>query len=143
MKPTEIAITGKITPDGKLSMFMGELNEFLSLWKNSKVVVRVYASQPGTSEAFKGYYYNYMVPRFRKAIWENGERLTEEQTEIRMRELSPICIENIVNPTTGKYDYRLREISELGDPELLEHIEHLRQIAAEEYSFFIEDTNNL
>ena len=91
----------------------------------------------------KAYYYNYVVPTFKHAIWEAGERLTDEQTERRLREFSPIMYEQTPDETTGKYETRLREISELSNAELIEHIETLKQIAAEEYNTFIDDPRTL
>ena len=44
---------------------------------------------------------------------------------------------------TGKYETRLRTIAELSNAELIEHIEHLKQIAAEEYNTFIDDPRSI
>lgn len=90
MRKREITATGTINNNGGLAMYMGELNEFLKGWKGSRIIARFIVASPGSSEALKGYYFNYVVPTFRHAIWEAGERLTEEQTERRLREFSPI-----------------------------------------------------
>jgi len=140
MKQQEISISGTVTKEGKLLMQMGELNEFLKGWKGSKVV-RFMVSNPGSSEAIKGYYYNYIVPNFKKAIWEAGERKSEKDTDKFIRTLSPICWEETPNPETGKYDQRLREINELDNREMSQFIEHLKELAATEYFFFIDDKN--
>lgn len=139
MKKREITATGTINNNGGLAMYMGELNEFFKSWKGSRIVARFIVSSPGSSEALKGYYFNYVVPTFKNAIWESGERKTEEQTEKFLRELSPIMYEQTPNIETGKYETRLRSVSELSNAELVEHIEHLKQIAAEEYNTFIDD----
>lgn len=120
-------------------MYMGEVNDFFKSWKGSRIVARFIVASPGSSEALKGYYFNYVVPTFKNAIWESGERKTEEQTEKFLRELSPIMYEQTPNIETGKYETRLRSVSELSNAELVEHIEHLKQIAAEEYNTFIDD----
>lgn len=44
---------------------------------------------------------------------------------------------------TGKYETRLRTIVELSNAELIEHIEHLKQIASEEYYIYIADPNEI
>lgn len=139
MKKREIAATGTINNNGGLAMYMGEVNEFFKSWKGSRIVARFIVASPGSSEALKGYYFNYVVPTFKNAIWESGERKTEEQTEKFLRELSPIMYEQTPNIETGKYETRLRSVSELSNAELVEHIEHLKQIAAEEYNTFIDD----
>lgn len=143
MKQVEINITGRINNDGKLAMYMQELNDFCRKWKNARVVASFKVYQPGTSAALRGYYYNYVVPVMRRAIWDSGVRITEEQTERHLRELSPIMQIETVNPETGKYTRELREIKDLSNNELIEHIETWKQIAAEEYSVFIEDPNSI
>lgn len=141
MKKREITATGTINNNGGLAMYMGELNEFFKGWKGSRIIARFIVASPGSSEALKGYYFNYVVPTFKHAIWEAGERLTEEQTERRLREFSPIMYVERVNEETGVYSHDLRTVADLSNAELIEHIETLKQIAAEEYNTFIDDPN--
>lgn len=143
MKNREITATGTINNNGGLAMYMGELNEFFKGWKGSRIIARFIVASPGSSEALKGYYFNYVVPTFKHAIWEAGERLTEEQTERRLREFSPIMYEQTPNIDTGKYETRLRTIAELSNAELIEHIEFLKQLASEEYYLYIADPNEM
>lgn len=143
MKKREITATGMINNNGGLQMYMGELNQFFSMHRGSRIIARFTVASPGSSEALKGYYFNYVVPTFRSGIWEAGERLTEEQTERRLRELSPVMYEQTPDINTGKYETRLRTIAELSNAELIEHIEHLKQIAAEEYNTFIDDPKTI
>lgn len=143
MKPREKTATGIINNNGGLEMYMGELKQFFAMHKGCRIIARFIVSSPGSSDALKGYYFNYVVPTFRTGIWESGERLTEEQTERRLRELSPIMYEQIADPETGKYETRLKLINELSNAELIEHIEHLKQIAAEEYNLYIDDPKTL
>lgn len=124
-------------------MYMGELNQFFSMHIGCRVIARFVVASKGTSAALRAYYYNCVVPAFRSAIWESGERLTEEQAERRIRELSPIMYEQTADIASCKYTTRLREISELSNAELVDHIEHIKQIAAEEFGVFIEDPNTI
>ncbi len=142
MKQHEISVAGRINADGRLAMYMQELNEFTRKWKNAKIVATFRICEPGASAALKGYYYNYVVPTFRRALAESGERKTEEQTERYLRELSPIMYIQVADPETGKYITELREIKDLDNSELVEHIETLKQIGAEEFSIYIEDPGN-
>ena len=139
MKKREITASGTINKNGGLAMYMGEINEFFQTHKNKKVIARFVVIEKEASAALKGYYFNYVVPTFKQAIWQSGERKTEEQTERFLRELSPLMYEETVNDETGKYESRLREINELSNPELVEHIETLKQLASEEYGIFIDD----
>ena len=124
-------------------MYMRELNAFFKEWKGARIVARFSVASPGSSEALKGYYFNYVVPTFKQAIWDSGERKTEEQTERFLRELSPVMYEQTPDVETGQYETRLREIRELSNAELIEHIDTLKQIAAEEYSVFIDDPRTI
>ena len=64
--------------------------------------------------------------------------MTEEDMEKRLRQMSPIMqIEEV--DENGKYLRILRSVSDLDNSELIEHIETLKQIAAEDFSLYIED----
>jgi hypothetical protein len=143
MKRRKIAVTGTIDNNGNLRMYMDELKQFFKMHKGCRVIAKFMVESLGSSEALKGYYYNCVVPSFQEGMWDAGERLTEEDAEIKMRELSPIMLEQGFNEETGKYTTRLREISELSNAELVEYIDHLKQIAAEEYSIYIEDPQSI
>lgn len=121
-------------------MYMGELNEFFKEHRLRKIIVKftVIGSEP--SMAMKGYYFNYIVPEVRNARWQvGGERTTEKETELFLRQLSPITIAETANPETGKYEQTIRSISDLSSAELSEHIEFVKQMAAEEYGAYIEE----
>ena len=143
MKRRKIAVTGTIDNNGNLRMYMDELKQFFKMHKGCRVIAKFMIESQGSSEALKGYYYNCVVPSFQEGMWDAGERLTEEEAEIKMRELSPIMLEQEFNENTGKCTTRLREISELSNAELVEYIDHLKQIAAEEYSIYIEDPQSI
>lgn len=133
-------MTGRVRDDGQLEIYKSELNDFLAKHKGEKVVLTL---QPLPKEKTKGmlsYYFAYVVPKFKQAMWENGERLTDKQVEKRLRELSPVMQEQEADEQ-GRYRTRLRLIAELNNAELYEHIEALKQIGAEEYSIYIEDPN--
>ena len=132
-----------ITSNGKLAMYMQELNAFAQQWKNARVVATFRVYQPGTSAALRGYYFNYVVPTMKRALWENGERKTDEQTEVWLREMSPIMYQQEADPETGKYSTVLREIADLDNAELIEHIETIKQFAAEDFNTYIEDPNTI
>lgn len=137
MKRRKMVTTGQIDSEGKLKIPMGEVNEFLKFWKNTSVIVTFDVHQSGTSEALKGYYYNYVVPTMKQAFYEQGERLTEQDTEKRLRQLSPVMwSENVV---CGNYDVELKSVEEISNAEFIEHIETIRQIAAEELNTIIEE----
>lgn len=143
MKPREISATGVVNNNGGLSLYMGEVNEFLKLHKGERVTVRFFVAPKGSSEALKGYYYNYVVPTVRRALYETGVRLTEEQTEKYLREQSTVMDVAKFDTSTCKYTIRIKEIAEVGNAELIEHIEFIKQFAAEELNTFIEDPKTI
>lgn len=142
MKKREINITGRINHDGKLVMYMGELKEFASQWKDTRITATFRVYQPGTSAALRGYYYNCVVPTVQRALWETGDRKTKEQTEQWLREISPIMYRES-DPEAGRYVTELREIDDLDNSELIEHIDTLKQFCAEELNVYIEDPNTI
>lgn len=143
MKQREINISGRITSEGKLAMYMQELNAFAQQWKNTRIVATFKVYQPGSSAALRGYYFNYVVPTMKRALWETGERKTDEQTELWLREMSPIMYQQEADPETGKYTTTLREIADLDNAELIEHIETIKQFAAEDFNTYIDDPNTI
>lgn len=147
MKSLQITTAGTINKNGGLVLFMGEINEFLKDHKGDKVVVNFTVLKKQPSEALKSYYFACIVPTLKSAIWQSGDRKTDEQTELFLRELSPVMYEQTIDYETGKYNTRIKSVTELSSPELIEHIETIKQIAAEEYGVFVEDpkqyqTNN-
>lgn len=143
MKRRDISATGTINKNGGLVMYMGEINAFFADHKGERIIARFMVAPVGSSEALKGYYFHYVVPTIQNGFWETGERKTEEQTEYFLRDLSSICHEETVNEETGRYNYRLREIRELSNAELMEHIETVRQFAAENLNVYVEDPHTL
>lgn len=139
MKAREKSVFAKINDDGKL-MTPPDLREFLTMWKNNRVVVRFEILPDTPSEALKGYYFNYVVPTMKTALWESGERKNEQQTENWLREMSPITHHC---EWRGFWDVTIKEIAELSNAELSEHIEHIRQMAAEEFSVYIEEPQTI
>ena len=143
MKQREINISGRITSEGKLAMYMQELNAFAQQWKNTRIVATFKVYQPGSSAALRGYYFNCVVRAMKRALWETGERKTDEQTELWLREMSPIMYQQEADPETGKYTTTLREMADLDNAELIEHIEIVKQFAAENFNTFIDDPNTI
>ena len=122
MKKRQQTASGTIDSNGRLSMYMGELNEFFKQHKGKRVVAVFDVAEPGSSEALKVYYYNCVVPTMMAAIWESGERKSQEDTEKYLRELSPIAKECTPLVDICQYNTRLKEVAEFSNYELIEHI---------------------
>jgi hypothetical protein len=117
-----------------------DLREFLNQWKESRVVVRFEILSEKPSEALKGYYFHCVVPTMKTALWESGERKNEQQTENWLREMSPITHHC---EWRGFWDVTIKDIAELSNAEFVEHIEFIRQMAAEEFSVYIEEPQTI
>ena len=143
MKRQSISAVGAVTKEGRLSMYMGELKEFLSQNKGKRIIARFEVSEVGSSEALRGYYYNYVVPTMRQAFYDAGERMSEKDCEEKLRQMTPACFEERVDPDTGEYTADVLTIPDLSDARLVEHIECIKQIAAEEYGVYIEDPRTI
>lgn len=139
MRRLSISAVGAVTKEGKLSMYMGELREFLAANKGKRIVARFEVSEVGSSEALRGYYYNYVVPTMRQAFYDAGERMSERDCEEQLRQMTSVCFEERVDADTGEYSAEVLSVAELSDARLVEHIECIKQIAAEEYGVYIED----
>lgn len=136
MKRRETTVIGTISNDGKLNLQLSVV-PFLQEWKGNKVAITFKVIGGTQSEAMKGYYFNYVVPAMKNAIWESGERKNEKETEQWLREMSPIT--HIEEWHDGTWITKIKEIAELTNAELSEHIEFIRQMAAEEYGCYIEE----
>ena len=134
MKADKISESGMITPDGLLRMPMDRLKAFFADHKNQRVVVRFEAAAPGSSELQLAYYFNYIVPTIQTALWETGERKTEKQVDLWLRQQCGSCY----NDYGG-----LLEARQISKTDFSEFLEWLKQFAAENLYVYIEDPRTL
>lgn len=134
MKTDKISESGIITADGALRIPMDRLNAFFADHKGERVVVRFEAAAPGSTALQLAYYYNYIVPTIQIALLETGERKTERQTDIWLREQCVHC-------TSGWGD--LMEARQMSKNDFSLFLEWLKQFAAENLYVYIEDPKTL
>lgn len=134
MKADKISESGMITADGLLRIPMDRLKAFFADHKNQRVVVRFEAAAPGSSELQLAYYFNYIVPTIQTALWENGDRRTEKQVDLWLRQQCASCY----NEYGG-----LLEARQISKPDFSDFIEWLKQFAAENLYVYIEDPRTL
>lgn len=130
----KISESGIISADGQLRMPMDRLNAFFAANKGKRVVVRFEAAEPGSSELQLAYYFNYIVPTIQTALWENGDRRTEKQVDLWLRQQCASCY----NDYGG-----LLEARQISKPDFSDFIEWLKQFAAENLYVYIEDPKTL
>lgn len=134
MKADKISESGIITDNGQLRLPMDRLNAFFAANKGKRVVVRFEAATPGSSELQLAYYFNYIVPTIQTALWENGDRRTEKQVDLWLRQQCASCY----NDYGG-----LLEARQMSKPDFSDFIEWLKQFAAENLYVYIEDPRTL
>lgn len=134
MKADKICESGIIDAKGQLRMPMDRLNAFFAANKGKRIVVRFEAAEPGSSELQLAYYYNYIVPTIQTALWENGDRRTEKQVDLWLRQQCASCY----NEYGG-----LLEARKISKPDFSDFIEWLKQFAAENLYVYIEDPQTL
>lgn len=131
---------GRIDKSGNLLVKWDELSEFCSLQRDKNVIVRVAVQPKEPSEKTKNYYFGYICDEMQGVYLDNGERLSKEQVDERLRSLCPICYsEERVN---GSWRRVVREFEELDQAEANEFFEFIFQYAAENYNKIIEDARN-
>ena len=133
----EICTTGIVNDEGKVSLYMDEVNEFMKSHKGDRIMARFSVAHSGTSEAMKGYYYHYVIPMVRNAIYERGERVTDGQVDNMLRSRCPAC-RNEEKTDMGWYAI-VKDIDELGNSGMMDYLEWIKQYAAENYDLYIED----
>lgn len=130
----KISESGIIGKDGQLRMPMDRLKEFFAANKGKRVVVRFEAAEPGSSELQLAYYFNYIVPTIQTALWETGDRRTEKQVDLWLRQQCASCY----NDYGG-----LLEARQISKPDFSDFIEWIKQFAAENLSVYIEDPKTI
>ena len=134
MKADKISESGIITDNGQLRLPMDRLNAFFAANKGKRVVVRFEAATPGSSELQLAYYFNYIVPTIQTALWGNGDRRTEKQVDLWLRQQCASCY----NDYGG-----LLEARQISKTDFSDFIEWLKQFAAENLYVYIEDPQTL
>ena len=133
---TKISEAGTVGADGKLRMPMDRLNAFFSACKGMRVVASFEVAAPGSTEAQRGYYYNYIVPTIQRALSELGDRRGADAVDVyllseypgnktRLDTLEAVC---------GR---------ELDQCQMSDFIEWLKEFAAENLYVYIEDAKVL
>lgn len=120
-------------------MYMGEVNAFFKENRGQRVIATFHVAPTATSKAMLAYYFKYVVPTITRAAYECGDRRLQQDTDVWLREMSAVCWEEKVDVETGEYQSRLREVTELSNAEMIDYLEFLKQMAAEEYNVYVED----
>lgn len=134
----KISESGIITDNGQLRLPMDRLNAFFAANKGKRVVVRFEAAEPGSTELQLAYYYNYIVPTIKTALYKNGERYTESGVDRWIINNYPYSRDLVTPDGEPKVVGRQLTIWEMSDL-----LDWLKQFAAENLSVYIEDPRTI
>lgn len=133
----EFYTTGVVDNSGKLRMPMADVNDFFQKHKGDRIVAKFMAYPKETSDALKGYYYNYVVPTIRQALRDVGDAKTDKETDEYLREVCPLCV--CQTHTEDGWASKSIELDEMGNEQIIEFIEWLKMWSAENLSVYIEE----
>lgn len=134
-------ITGK---DGELKFhdFPG-IKALAEKNPNKRFVMYFEILETEASNLIKGYYLKKIVPDFQEQFREKlGERMTLKAVDESLRNFYPGAkVEVFVNK--GFETERIKTIDEFSNKEMIDFIDHLKMLAAQEFDLFIEDPKNI
>lgn len=139
MKQRNYNLSGKTDSNGKFTISDKKaFDDFFRHRPDCNFVGEIVVAGIG-STLLRNYYFYKIVPEIRNALWQGGTTKTKSETDLYLRSICPITIEEVLNIETWKYDQRIREIIELDNHELVHFLDYIKQFAAEELSLYIED----
>lgn len=138
MKTNEISESGIIGTDGRLRLPMDRINVFCAANKGKRVIIRFETAEPGSTKLQQAYYYNYVVPTIKAALYVNGERYTESDVDRWIINNYPLSKDLFTENGEPKVVGTQLTISEMSDL-----LEWLKQFAAENLSVYIEDPRTI
>lgn len=135
----KISESGIISDDGKLRLPMFRVNAFCLANKGKRVIVRIEAAAPGSTELQRAYYYNYVVPTISAALYEQGTRKSEMAVD-----------KWLVNEYPGDKEeseiglgVEVTEARQFNKSQMFDFLEWLKQYAAENLYVYVEDPRTL
>lgn len=142
MKPHSVTIVGKVSNQGKpLIANKAEMDQFFKGWENETFIMEVNVYPKNNARALIAYYEKKVVPDYQMIFREvDGERLTLCQVDEKLKQMSPVMIEEIPEKESGGFKLvKLKNIYEVSNSQLVEYVNHIRNIAARDYGWKIID----
>ena len=126
-----ICESGIINAEGKMRLPMDRVNAFFQANKGKRLIIRFEAEEHGSTEAQLAYYFNYIIPTIRQALYEIGERKTDKQIDLWLRQQCSSCYDENGDLLTA------RQISK---PDFSDFIDWIKQTMSETLYIYIEDS---
>jgi len=135
----DLNLTGRITDDGKLVIYsQNETNDYLRRHRGKRIMIQFHVMDDRPVRAMIAYYHAKILSDIQAAFFNMGERKRLSAVDEFCREISPVCWSDAMD-NSGRWQSRLKGISELSAAEMYQHIEFLKQYAAENFHVFIHD----
>lgn len=136
----EFNFVGKVSSEGKLLISgKDEMNDFLSKWKNAKVVGMLMFYLPESTEAMIGYYYAKILPDVQKAYFELGNRFSIEETDLELRRECPMMRYRTWNDRLATEVFMFKTVQRLSREQMKSYIEWIQQFASENLHLILTD----
>lgn len=135
----KISESGIISDDGKLRLLMFRVNAFCLANKGKRVIVRIEAAAPGSTELQRAYYYNYVVPTIAAALYEQGTRKSEMAVDKWLVDEYPGDKEE----SEIGLGVEVTEARQFNKSQMFDFLEWLKQYAAENLYVYVEDPRTL
>lgn len=135
----KISESGIISDDGKLRLPMFRVNAFCLANKGKRVIVRIEAAAPGSTELQRAYYYNYVVPTIAAALYEQGTRKSEMAVDKWLVDEYPGDKEE----SEIGLGVEVTEARQFNKSQMFDFLEWLKQYAAENLYVYVEDPRTL
>lgn len=133
MRNDELILRGKIDTKGVLRTYgLRDMEKFVKIHhdksdgKDVDILIRISVLSSSSVEKRIGYIYGKIIPEFIRAFKEQGLRLTKKQANEKVKDFSSVC--------------RGKEIESLTFYELGDMIDELKEVAAEHFGFYIDDS---
>ena len=134
----EFNIVGKVSSEGKLLISgKDEMNDFLSKWKNAKVVGMLRVFLPESTEAMIGYYYGKILPDVQRAYFDLGNRYTIEETDLELRRSCPLMRYWIYDEKADDHVIVMHIVKDLTKEQMKSYIEWIQQFASENLNLIL------
>ena len=133
MRIDEINESGMIDREGRLLLPMERINMFSRANAGKRIMVRFIAVEPGSTEAQRAYYYAYILPTIKAALWEVGQPMADIQVDEWIRVQCPFCYG----------DDGILTAEQMNKKQMSDFIGWLQWYCAENLHIFVEDAKNV
>lgn len=145
MRRRDLIIYGQTNEQGGFMISnKQEMTEYFKDWKSSFFTMKIEVTKTTPlSIPLIVYYKKKVVPDMQRGMLLQGERLTLKEIDEKLRSISPITIKEEYNEESRKWESSVIDLEDLDNQQLVFFIEHIKDIAAQEYGVYIDDPSTI